>query len=145
MISASGRPFTWRKLVPELSVSNFERSVWFYTEVLGFEVLFSRDRFVYLELEEIQFMLQAASSDTWQTADFEHPFGRGINFQLELGDIIPVYQRLKAAEYPFFCDVENSWYKTGDVLSGQREFLIQDPDGYLLRFCQAVGAVVENV
>ena len=138
MVSASGKPFEWRKLVPELSVSDFERSVQFYTDVLGFEVLFSREKFVYLELEEVQFMLQAVSIDGWQTGALEPPFGRGINFQIELDDIEPLYGRLKKANHPFFRNVKDSWYKTGDVLSGQREFLIQDPDGYLLRFCQAI-------
>ena len=141
MVSASGRPFEWRKLVPELSVSDFEQSVQFYTEILGFEVLFSRDLFVYLELEEVQFMLQQRSIDGWQTGGLEPPFGRGINFQIELDDIAPLYERLKAANHPFFRDVKDGWYKTGNVLSGQREFLIQDPDGYLLRFCQAIEKV----
>ena len=75
MVSASGKPFEWRKLVPELSVSDFERSVGFYTDVLGFEVLFSREGFVYLELEAVQFMLQAVSIDGWRTAGLEPPFG----------------------------------------------------------------------
>ena len=139
MVSASGKPFEWRKLVPELSVSNFEKSVRFYTDILGFEVLFSRDRFVYLELEEVQFMLQQTSIDGWQTGVLEPPFGRGINFQIELNDIEPLYQRLKGANYPFFRDVKDVYYETPDIDSGQREFLIQDPDGYLLRFCQAIG------
>ena len=143
MVSASGKQFEWRKLVPELSVSDFERSVQFYTDVLGFEVLFSRDSFVYLELEEVQFMLQAVSIDGWQTAKLKPPFGRGINFQIELNDIAPLYGQLKEANHPIFQDIKDSWYETGNVLSGQREFLIQDPDGYLLRFCQAIGEEAE--
>ena len=139
MVSASGKPFEWRKLVPELSVSDFERSVKFYTDVLGFEVLFSHDLFVYLELEEIQFMLQQSSNDGWKTGTLEPPFGRGINFQIELDDIGPLYQRLKKVNHPFFRDVKDVYYETPDVASGQRKFLIQDPDGYLLRFCQATG------
>ncbi len=144
MVSASGKPFVWRKLVPELDVSDFERSVRFYTEVLGFEILFSREKFVYLELEEVQFMLQQTDNDGWQTGVLEPPFGRGINFQIELEDVGPLYQRLQEVGHPFFREVKDSWYKTGDVLSGQREFLIQDPDGYLLRFCQAIGTVAES-
>ena len=144
MILVSGKPFEWRKLVPELDVLNFERSVRFYTEVSGFEVLFTRENFAYLELEEIQFMLQQPSNDGWKTGVLEPPFGRGINFQIELEDVEPLYQRLQEVGHPFFRDMKDVWYDTPDTASGQREFLIQDPDGYLLRFCQAIGAVAEN-
>ncbi len=34
---------------------------------------------------------------------------------------------------------QENWYDEGNVLSGQREFLVQDPDGYLLRFTQYLG------
>ncbi len=103
----------WGKLVPELDVTDFERSVWFYTDVLGFEILFSREQFVYLELEGVQFMLQSVGSDGWQLADLERPFGRGVNFQIELDDIGPVYARLRAASYPLFRDRKETWYETG--------------------------------
>ena len=139
MVSTSGKPFEWNKLVPELDVSDFERSLQFYTDVLGFEVLFTRENFAYLELEDIQFMLQEPSGDGWKTGDLDYPYGRGINFQIELSDIAPLYERFKAADYQLFQDIKDTWRETAGVLSGQREFLIQDPDGYLLRFCQALG------
>ena len=139
MVSTSGKPFEWNKLVPELDVSDFAASVRFYTEVLGFEVLFTRENFAYLELEAIQFMLQATSNDGWLTGTLEPPYGRGINFQIELEDIAPLHKRLKEIDYPLFRDIKDVYYETPDTDSGQREFLIQDPDGYLLRFCQALG------
>ena len=42
---------TWQKMVPELYVSDFSVSLEFYTNVLGFEVLYARHdpEFVYLE------------------------------------------------------------------------------------------------
>ncbi len=42
----------WAALVPELYVMDFEKSLAFYTDVLGFEVAFSRpeERFAYLQL-----------------------------------------------------------------------------------------------
>jgi len=139
VVSTSGKTFEWNKLVPELDVSDYEASIRFYTEVLGFEVLFTRENFAYLELEDIQFMLQATSNDGWLTGNLEYPYGRGINFQIELEDIAPLYVRLKKIDYPLFRDIKDVYYETPDTNSGQREFLIQDPDGYLLRFCQALG------
>ncbi|MEZ8453033.1 VOC family protein, partial [Vibrio splendidus] len=67
------------------------------------------------------------------------PLGRGINFQIELSDLEPLLKRLKQAQVPFFRDLKETWYDIGEKLSGEREFLIQDPDGYLLRFTQHLG------
>ena len=135
----SASDITWQKLVPELSVSDLRASLAFYTELLGFRILFTREGFAYLELEDTQFMLQAASQDSWETGELAFPFGRGINFQIELGDISPVHSRLVAGGVSLFRELQESWYRTGKVLSGQLEFLVQDPDGYLLRFCQFLG------
>ena len=74
----SAKTLVWQKLVPELAVSDFGKSLTFYTTVLGFKALYSREKFVYLELEDIQFMLHAAEQDSWQTGKLEPPFGRGI-------------------------------------------------------------------
>ena len=34
---------------------------------------------------------------------------------------------------------ETKWYRTGDVESGVAQFLVTDPDGYLLRFQSSLG------
>jgi catechol 2,3-dioxygenase-like lactoylglutathione lyase family enzyme len=129
----------WNKMVPELTVFDFDKSLKFYTEVLGFEVMFTREGFAYIKQETVQIMLEQYSEDIWLTGKLEAPLGRGINFQIEFDNIEPIYQRLKAMDYPFFRDSKDVWRKTGDIQSGQREFLIQDPDGYLLRFTQHLG------
>ena len=48
------------QLVPELVCSDFAASLAFYTEVLGFTVVYSRpeDRFVYLDREGAKVMLE---------------------------------------------------------------------------------------
>ncbi len=129
----------WNKMVPELTVFDLEKSLKFYTEILGFEIMFTREGFVYLKQETVQLMLEQYSKDIWLTGTLELPLGRGINFQMEFENIEPIYQRLKAMNYPFFRDSKEVWRKTGDIQSGQREFLIQDSDGYLLRFMQYLG------
>lgn len=48
-------------------------------------------------------------------------------------------ERLTAAEIPLRKQVEDQWYRDNDILHGQRNFLVQDPDGYLLRFAQILG------
>jgi len=38
-----------------------------------------------------------------------------------------------------FADPAEHWYRQGQILLGRREFLVMDPDGYLLRFAQSLG------
>jgi hypothetical protein len=40
---------------------------------------------------------------------------------------------------PLFVPLEERWYRRDDVLLGNRQFLVQDPDGYLLRFFEDLG------
>ncbi|RXJ66852.1 hypothetical protein CS022_24490 [Veronia nyctiphanis] len=131
----------WNPMVPELSVSNFANSLVFYREILGFKVRSQRQNpdFAYLELEQVQIMLEQIHEDAWVTGDLVTPLGRGVNFQIELSDISPVYERIHAANIKLFREQKETWYDVGESLSGQREFLVQDPDGYLLRFSQYLG------
>lgn len=127
-------------LVPELECLDLEASLAFYTDILGFKVVFARpeNRFAYLALDDAQIMLKQANG-YWQTGPLEPPLGRGINFQITVAQTAPILDRLEAASMSLFADPETSWYRTGDVEHGQNEFLVQDPDGYLLRICQALG------
>jgi len=131
----------WNPMVPELSVSDFNQSFKFYTEVLGFKVRIRRDEpdFAYLEQENAQIMIEQLHDESWHVGEMFHPLGRGINFQIELSEIKSLYEKLKNSNFSLFQDIEESWYQVGDVLSGQKEFLVQDPDGYLLRFVQHLG------
>ncbi|MBF9000628.1 MULTISPECIES: bleomycin resistance protein [Vibrio] len=131
----------WNPMVPELSVTDFTRSMQFYCDVLGFSIRNQRDNphFAYLVYGQVHIMLEEIHAQGWNTADLTYPLGRGVNFQIELEDITPVYERLVAANCTLFRSISDTWYDTGAMLSGQREFLVQDPDGYLLRFSQYLG------
>jgi len=131
----------WNPMVPELAVTNFDKSLEFYTNVLGFKVIHSRQNpdFAYLDQENAQLMIEQWGEDGWNTGGMQYPLGRGINFQIEMRDISPVYDRLIGQTYPLFRDVEENWYQSDGVEIGQKEFLVQDPDGYLLRFCENIG------
>lgn len=128
----------WAALVPELGVSDFAASLAFYTDTLGFRLCYARPGFAYLERGQAQIMLEDLAG-AWTTAPANRPFGRGINLQIEAEDAGQLYDRLRAAHWPIFRDIQESWYRAGDVEHGQREFLIQDPDGYLLRFAEPLG------
>ena len=128
----------FNKLIPELSVSNFEKSLDFYTKLLGFKIEYSREKFAFLSFQGSQIMIEEVNNH-WKTAELTHPFGRGINFQIEIKDIEPLVKVLKKNRYTLFRNPKDNWYRKGNKLLGCREFLVQDPDGYLLRFSQDIG------
>jgi hypothetical protein len=125
---------TFNKLIPELSVSNIEKSKNFYL-MLGFTIKYERkeNKFIFLELEGNQIMIEEIN-DNWNTGKLEYPFGRGINISMELSTINNTYNSLKENNYPIFKDIMINKYKSDEKEYIDREFLVQDPDGYLLRF-----------
>lgn len=131
----------WNPMVPELSVTDFAKSLAFYCDILGFTVRIKRESpdFVYLEQEQVQIMLEQVSDSAWVTGELIAPLGRGVNFQIELTDLAPLMQRIEQHDIAYFRELKETWYDIGDKLSGEREFLLQDPDGYLLRFTQHLG------
>jgi catechol 2,3-dioxygenase-like lactoylglutathione lyase family enzyme len=134
------------KLVPELLVSNHAVSRDFYVRIIGFEVRYERieEKFSYLDLGGAELMIEQ-ETDFWATAPRERPYGRGINLQIEVDEIGPIITRLENAGIPLFRPVEEAWYRSGDVYSGNRQFLVQDPDGYLLRFFEDLGNSVAPI
>jgi catechol 2,3-dioxygenase-like lactoylglutathione lyase family enzyme len=128
-------------MVPELTVSDFDESLAFYTRGVGFEVAFSRPEpaFAYLDFEGAQVMISKFHEDGWNVGELTRPYGRGINLQIECSDVEGLREDLERSSYPLCRGIEEEWYETGGVLSGQREFLVQDPDGYLLRFSEFLG------
>jgi catechol 2,3-dioxygenase-like lactoylglutathione lyase family enzyme len=130
------------QLVPELSVSSFENSLDFYTRILGFSVAYDRpeEGFAFLMLDQAEIMIdEIGKGRTWRTADLEFPLGRGINLQIEVEDIEPILKNLKQNNISLFLDTEEKWYRRKTHEAGNRQFLAQDPDGYLLRFTQSLG------
>ena len=131
----------FNKNIPELSVTNLENSLKFYKTV-GFKLEYDRpeNKFAFISLGEIQFMLQEISNDDkWNIAPITYPFGNGINFQLEVDNVDNIYDNLKNANYEIAFDIEENWYRQDNKLLGNKEFLVQDPDGYLLRFSEDLG------
>jgi catechol 2,3-dioxygenase-like lactoylglutathione lyase family enzyme len=124
-------------LVPELTVLDIAASVHFWRDVLGFEIAYQRPEhnFVYLEREGAHVMLEL-SHGTWETGTLARPLGRGINFMISVKHLDPLLDALAAANWPLFRSPEESRYRIGAREIVQREFLVQDPDGYLLRFAQ---------
>ena len=124
----------FNSLIPELSVSNIEISKKFYL-ALGFQIKYERkeDKFCFLELEENQIMIEEINNN-WNTGTLEYPFGRGINISMTVTDVSALYNNLQKQQIKIFRELKTDEYRVEDIIYKDQEFLIQDPDGYLLRF-----------
>ena len=124
----------FNKLIPELSVSDINKSKEFYLS-LGFIIVYERveERFAFLEYEGNQIMIEEIN-DNWNTGELIYPFGRGINISMSVSNIDLYYQKLKDKNIVFFKDIMINKYNVNGKIYEDKEFLIQDPDGYLLRF-----------
>lgn len=135
--------FTRNKLVPELIVTDLRTSLHFWTTLVGFGIAYERpeEGFAYLDLHGAQIMLEQQNSveQQWLSDELTAPFGRGINLQIEVVCVDTVINRLQTAQWPLFLEREEVWYRAGDKEVGQRQFLAQDPDGYLVRLVENLG------
>ncbi|WP_328733406.1 bleomycin resistance protein [Falsiroseomonas selenitidurans] len=129
--------------MPELLVADLAASLRFWCGLCGFAVAYDRpeDGFAYLARDGVQVMLEEAfrPGRRWITAPLERPFGRGVNLQMQLPAIGPVLAALQAAAHPLYLPLEEKWYRAGSQDAGVRQFIVQDPDGYLLRFQESLG------
>lgn len=131
----------FNSLLPELYVSDFDKSLSFYKEVLGFKVEYTRDnpKFAFLSYQGSQLMIQQENNDEdWRNGKPEYPYGRGINLQIETMDINTLISSLQKNKYPIKRELEKASYKTANKTLNLKEFLVMDPDGYLLRFSQEI-------
>lgn len=135
------------KLVPELSVSDLDRSRYFYVQVLGFEVKFERpeNRFIYMSLHGVDLMIEEDRqreevSALWIVEPLDYPRGRGLNLSIDCKDASDLVNRFTTASISLRKPLEENWYRENEIEHGELNFLVQDPDGYLLRFAERLGA-----
>lgn len=132
-------------LVPELYCSNFETSLQFYTEVLGFTVVYSRlnERFAFIERQGAQLMIEqpVPPNRVWMIGDVKPPFGKGVNFQINTTNVAQLHQQCINNQATIYLPLEEKWYQAGSVKVGNLQFIVLDPDGYMLRFSQDLGDI----
>jgi catechol 2,3-dioxygenase-like lactoylglutathione lyase family enzyme len=132
----------FNKLIPELIVNNIEESLSFYIGVLGFKIEYGRTdpAFSFLSREGSQIMLEEfnATKNPWVTGSLDRPFGRGINFQIDVRNVEALYADVKQSRTSLYRELKDVTYKTGETQVHLKQFLVQDPDGYLLRFSQDI-------
>jgi catechol 2,3-dioxygenase-like lactoylglutathione lyase family enzyme len=124
-------------LVPELLVTELSTTLDFWVTLCGFTVRYDRPKegFAYLTLGAAHVMLEQIGVDrNWIPDVLQRPLGRGVNFEITVPSIAPLVERLGSADWPLFMAPEYKTYFTGETAVSVAQFLVQDPDGYLLRF-----------
>lgn len=124
----------FNSLIPELSVTDIEKSKEFYLN-LGFKIIYERkeDKFCFLYLEDNQIMIEEINNN-WNVGEMKYPFGNGINISMTVSDIDSFYENIISKKFVLFRKIKTSKYRVDDIIYEDKEFLLQDPDGYLLRF-----------
>jgi len=113
----------------ELFVEDVRRSIGFYTEILGFQVLRmdpppEATPFAVLVLEEAAVML---CHESLAGGPPPGPRGLGLDIRIMVSDVDTIYARAKAGGAQIVRDI-------GDRSYGLRDFRLLDPDGFRLRF-----------
>ena len=125
----------FNKMIPELSVFDIEQTKRFYND-LGFKIEYERpeEKFVFMSFQDSQFMFEQIHDNGWNIGELIYPLGRGINFSIAVDDIEGLYKLVKTLNMEIYRELNRSIYKVNGTEETQTEFLIQDPNGYLLRF-----------
>ena len=125
----------FNSLIPELSVFDIVQTRNFYEE-LGFKIEYERpeEKFVFMSFQDSQFMFEQIHDDGWNTGELSYPLGRGINFSIAVEDVEGIYKLVKTLNFEMYKELTRNKYQVNGTEETQIEFLIQDPNGYLLRF-----------
>ena len=122
-------------IVPIYNIEKYiEKSKEFYLN-LGFKIMYERkeDKFCFLYLEDNQIMIEEINNN-WNVGEMKYPFGNGINISMTVSDIDSFYESIISKKVVLFRKIKTSKYRVDDIIYEDKEFLLQDPDGYLLRF-----------
>jgi catechol 2,3-dioxygenase-like lactoylglutathione lyase family enzyme len=120
-------------VAPEFFVQDLDASIRFYVEKLGFAAVRREPDFAVLALGR-GFVLLAAEgavrehnmprADEWLAGA---PRGIGVNVLMMIPDVDALHRRATANGATIAKEI-------GDRSFGLRDFIVADPDGYLLRF-----------
>lgn len=126
-------------------MSDWRKSKEFYCGILGFECVYERaeEGFCYLRLGDAELMIdQIGEGRTFDDGHLPtgYPFGKGVNVQIRVPSVSPLMLALAGNHQALYLPVEDKWYRVGAKESGNRQFVVADPDGYLLRFFEDLGS-----
>lgn len=131
-------------LTPELLCKDIKISLSFYLDVLGFIIQYQREEsgFAMLERQGARIMLsqyKPEKKNNWIAGPLEFPFGRGMNLEIETKLVDDLYANVQKSNAQIFLPIEEKWYRVDETYQGSRQFIVLDPNGYLLRFYEYLG------
>lgn len=134
----------WAQLAPAMIVSDLAASLRFWIDLLGFSIAYERpeDEFVYLSRSSAHVMLYQRCG-MYETGALDPPYGRGIMLQIQVDDVGAVLAALGDRNWSIYQAIKDAWHRAGAVERGLRQFLVQDPDGYLLMIYEELGVRLE--
>lgn len=127
------------QLTPEFAVRDIEKSIAFYCQILGFKLEYQRpeEGFALVSLDATQLMLDQIDLGRTFGEDLQNQrLGLGLNVQIfvEEAQLEHMLDALEKGEHPLYLPLEEKWYRKDNVEVGNKQFVVADPDGYLLRF-----------
>jgi catechol 2,3-dioxygenase-like lactoylglutathione lyase family enzyme len=129
--------YTISKLTPNLVVTDVDRSVGFYRDVLGFEVQVTvpdTGPFVFAAVTSgpVEIFLNARDAAVAEYPAFrDRPVGGTLTLFLEVTGVEAAHEAL-GTKVRIVMPLEKKWY-------GSTEFAFLDPDGYVITFAERTG------
>ena len=131
-------PYELNKLIPNLVVSDVERSVAFYRDALGFSVTATVPEaapfaFAFMTRGEVTVFLNAPEAAIEEYPAFKgRPIGGTLTLFFEVQGIRDAYAALDG-KVKVVMPLQVKWY-------GMTEFAFEDPDGYVITFAERESA-----
>jgi len=125
-----------KKLTPNLMVEDVNETVTFYQDVLGFALLASvpeegQFNWAMMQHDAVEIMFQSRASLTKDVPLFkDKAIGGSLTLYIDVEDIKGLYGQVQN-RVTILHEMTTTFY-------GMREFTIQDCNGYVLTFAQAV-------
>ena len=113
-----------------MHVPDIDAALRFFTDTLGFQVLFRMEEYAYIERENVGFRLLQQSDENANLAG-----NRRFAYYIDVRDVDGLYAELrpKLDALP-----SGDVHGPADKQYGQRELLVLAPDGNLIAFGQAI-------
>jgi uncharacterized glyoxalase superfamily protein PhnB len=142
-----GKAMKYKKLTTNMMVEDVNRTVDFYSEVLGFdfvmgvpedsqEIVTARQKgqtlgFAIAKCGNVEMMFQTKKSLTREVPEFDGmKIGGSLTFYVEVENVSALYEELKD-KITVIKEMQTTFY-------GKREFHIRDCNGYVLTFAEDV-------